>query len=50
MTERELFKEAVMQYMVDDARVQRVSKGEKTHRTARRVLFAAAWFCWFCSA
>ena len=29
MTERELFKEAVMQYMVDDTRVMRVSKKKK---------------------
>lgn len=42
MTERELFKEAVMQYLVDDVQVQRISKRRKTHRTARRVIFAAA--------
>ena len=42
MTERELFKEAVMQYMVDDTRIMRVSKKKKTHRAVRRVLFAAA--------
>lgn len=42
MTERELFKEAVMQYMVDDAEVQRVSKNRKRHPVARRILFAAA--------
>ena len=42
MTERELFKEAVMQYMVNDARVQRESKKRKAHPVARRILFAAA--------
>ena len=42
MTERELFKEAVMQYMVDDTRVQRVSKRRKKHPVARRILFVAA--------
>ena len=44
MTERELFKEAVMQYMVDDTRVQRVSKKRKkrVHAVARRVLLVAA--------
>ncbi len=42
MTERELFKEAVMQYMVDDTRVVRVSKKRKNRHVARRVLFAAA--------
>ncbi len=42
MTERELFKEAVMQYMVDDTRVVRVSKRRKNRHVARRVLFAAA--------
>ena len=42
MTERELFKEAVMQYMVDDTRVMRVSKKRKNRHVARRVLFAAA--------
>ena len=42
MTERELFKEAVMQYMVDDTRVMRVSKSRKNRHVARRVLFAAA--------
>ena len=42
MTERELFKEAVMQYMVDDTRVMRVSKRRKNRHVARRVLFAAA--------
>lgn len=42
MTERELFKEAVMQYIVDDTRVQRVSKKRKTHPVARKILFAAA--------
>ncbi len=42
MTERELFKEAVMQYMVDDTRVVRASKKRKNRHVARRVLFAAA--------
>jgi len=42
MTERELFKEAVMRYMVDDTRVQRVSKRRKKHPVARRILFVAA--------
>ena len=42
MTERELFKEAVMQYIVDDTRVQRVSKKRKTHPVVRKILFAAA--------
>ena len=42
MTERELFKEAVMQYMVDDTRVMRVSKRRKNRHVARKVLFAAA--------
>lgn len=42
MTERELFKEAVMQYMIDDAQVRRRRKAPKAHRAARRVLFAAA--------
>lgn len=42
MTERELFKEAVMQYLVDDAQVARVSKRRKTRPVARRILFAAA--------
>ena len=42
MTERELFKEAVMQYMVDDARIVRASKRQKNRHAARRVLFAAA--------
>lgn len=42
MTERELFKEAVMQYMVDDAQVRRAGRKQKMHRTARRILFAAA--------
>jgi len=42
MTERELFKEAVMQNIVDDTRVMRVSKRRKNRHVARRVLFAAA--------
>ena len=42
MTERELFKEAVMQYMVDDTRIQRESKKRKSHPAMRRILFAAA--------
>ena len=42
MTEHELFKEAIMQNMVDDARVQRESKKQKRHPIARKVLFAAA--------
>ena len=42
MTEHELFKEAVMQHMVNDARVQRESKTRKHHPVARKVLFAAA--------
>ena len=44
MTERELFKEAVMQYMVDDARIQRVSKkrSKRSHTVARRIILVAA--------
>ena len=42
MTERELFKEAVMLYLVDDAEVQHAGKRRKAHPVARRVLFAAA--------
>jgi len=42
MTERELFKEAVMQYLVDDATAQRASKKRKPRPVARRILFAAA--------
>ena len=42
MTERELFKEAVMQYLVDDATAQRASKKRKARPVARRILFAAA--------
>ncbi len=44
MTERELFKEAVMQYLVDDARIQRESRKRRnrSHAVARRLLFAAA--------
>jgi hypothetical protein len=42
MTERELFKEAVMQYLVDDATAQRASKKRKSRPVARRILFAAA--------
>jgi len=42
MTERELFHDAVMQYMVDDARIAKESKRRKPHPIARRILFAAA--------
>jgi len=42
MREHELFKEAVMQYLVDDAHVQRASKAHKAHRIARRILVAVA--------
>ncbi|NLI53562.1 MAG: hypothetical protein GX417_04480 [Clostridiales bacterium] len=42
MTEQELFKEAVMQYLVDDAQVKSMSKRRKSHPVARRILFAAA--------
>lgn len=42
MTERELFKEAVMQYLVDDATAQRASKKRKSRPAAQRILFAAA--------
>lgn len=42
MTEHELFKEAVMQNMVDDARIQRESKKRKHHPIARKILLAAA--------
>lgn len=42
MTERELFKEAVMQNLVDDARVKHVSKKHKSHPVARKILVAAA--------
>ena len=42
MTEHELFKEAVMQYLVDDAHVQRASKRHKRHPVARRIMIAAA--------
>ncbi|MEZ4509693.1 MAG: hypothetical protein R2912_02420 [Eubacteriales bacterium] len=42
MTERELFKEAVMQYMVDDARIVRVSKARSTRPIVRKILFAVA--------
>ena len=42
MTEHELFKEAVMRYMVDDARAQRESKTRKRRPIARKILFAAA--------
>lgn len=42
MTERELFKEAVMQHLVDDAQVKRESKRRKAHPVARKILFAAA--------
>lgn len=42
MTERELFKEAVMLYLVDDTEVQHAGKRRKAHPVARRALFAAA--------
>ncbi len=42
MTERELFKETVMQHLVDDAQVKRESKRRKAHPVARKILFAAA--------
>ena len=42
MTERELFKEAVMQYLVDDEGVRRESKQRKRNPVARKILFAAA--------
>ena len=42
MTEHELFKEAVMLYLVDDAHSKRESKKRKTHPIARKILFAAA--------
>ena len=42
MTERELFKEAVMQYMVDDEGVRRESKQRRRNPVARKILFAAA--------
>ena len=42
MTEHELFKEACMRYMVDDARVKRGCKTRKTHSVVRRILTAAA--------
>jgi len=42
MTERELFKEAVMQYLVDDALAKRASKRRRKRPVARRILFAAA--------
>lgn len=42
MTERELFREAVMQNMVDDARVKHASKKRKRHPVARKILVAAA--------
>lgn len=42
MTERELFHNAVMQYIVDDARIAKESKRRKPHPIARRILFAAA--------
>lgn len=42
MTERELFKEAVMDYMVNDTRVLRASKQRKERHAMRRVLATAA--------
>ena len=42
MTERELFRTAVMQYMVDDARIVSVSKARSTRPIMRKFLFAAA--------
>lgn len=42
MTEHELFKEAVMQYLVDDAQVKRASKAHKRHPAVRRILVTAA--------
>ena len=42
MTEREMFQEAVMQHLVDDAQVKRESKRRKTHPVARKIMFAAA--------
>lgn len=42
MTERELFKEAVMNYLVDDDGVKHLAVRRKTHRLARRILVAAA--------
>lgn len=42
MTERELFHDAVMQYIVDDARIAKESKRRKPHPIARKILFAAA--------
>ncbi len=44
MTEHELFKEAVMQNMVDDAKVMRHETKRKKHPAARRILVAAACF------
>ncbi len=41
MTQRELFKEAVMQNLVDDARVKRVCKSRKHQGAARRALAVA---------
>ncbi len=42
MREHELFKQAVMQYLVDDAHTQRASKQHKKHPVVRRILVAAA--------
>lgn len=44
MTEHELFKEAVMQNMVDDAKAMRHETKRKKHPAARRILVAAACF------
>lgn len=42
MTEQELFRAAVMQYMVDDASVKHAAVKQKTYHAARRILLAAA--------
>jgi len=42
MTEHELFREAVMQNLVNDARVKHASKQRKRHPVARKILVAAA--------
>jgi len=42
MTEHELFKEAVMQYMVDDTRARHIAAKRKKNHIARRVLTTAA--------
>ena len=44
MTEHELFREAVMQNMVDDAKAMRHETKRKKHPAARRILVAAACF------